>query len=43
VPDSGISNTSNSCLYTLLEAMTAEKEEMVRPERFELPTYWFVG
>jgi len=43
LPDSGISNTSNSCLYTLLEAMTAENEGMVRPERFELPTFWFVA
>ena len=43
LPDSGISNTSNSCLYTLLGAMTAEKEGMVRPERFELPTFWFVA
>jgi hypothetical protein len=43
LPDSGISNTSNPSLYTLMEAMTAEKEGMVRPERFELPTYWFVA
>ena len=43
MPDSGISNTPNSCLYTLLEAMTAENVRMVRPERFELPTYWFVA
>jgi hypothetical protein len=42
-PDSGISNTSNSCLYTLLEGVTAENEQMVRPERFELPTFWFVA
>ena len=38
LPEPGISNTSNSCLCTLLEAMTVEKEVMVRPERFELPT-----
>jgi hypothetical protein len=35
LPDSGISNTSNSCLYTLLEAMTAENAGMAAPQGFE--------
>ena len=38
-PDSGISNTCNSSLYSLLEAITADNIGMARPERFELPTY----
>jgi hypothetical protein len=38
LPDSGISNTSNSCLYSLLEAMQAVKEGMAAPQGFE-PRY----
>ena len=38
-----ISNSDKPCLFTVLEEMGSENERMVRPERFELPTFWFVA
>ena len=37
----GILNPDNDCLFSQLEAFLGGKMNMVRPERFELPTLWF--
>lgn|GEM_PF-1886071 len=37
-PQRGILNSNNDCLFNQLEGMLWGKENLVRPERFELPT-----
>ncbi len=41
--DGSISNSDKPSLFTVLEEMGSENVRMVRPERFELPTFWFVA
>jgi hypothetical protein len=38
-----ISNSCKPSLDDAIEGMKEEKLEVVRPERFELPTFWFVA
>jgi site-specific DNA recombinase len=38
-PQKGILNSDNECLFSQLEGFLGGKMSMVRPERFELPTY----
>jgi site-specific DNA recombinase len=40
-PEKGILNSDNDCLFSQLESFLGGKMSMVRPERFELPTFWF--
>ena len=42
-PEKGIFNSGNDCLFSQLEAFVGGKMCLVRPERFELPTFWFVA
>ena len=42
-PEKGILNSDNDSLFSNLEDLQAGKISMARPERFELPTYWFVA
>jgi hypothetical protein len=38
-PQKGILNSENNCLFNQLEDFIGGKMFLVRPERFELPTY----
>ena len=42
-PEKGILNANNDCLFNQLEGVLGGKLNLVRPERFERPTYWFVA
>jgi site-specific DNA recombinase len=42
-PQEGILNSNNDCLFNQLEDFVSGKMNMVRPERFELPAFWFVA
>jgi hypothetical protein len=42
-PEKGILNPDNDCLFNQLEFFLSGKMCLVRPERFELPTFWFVA
>jgi hypothetical protein len=42
-PEKGILNSSNDCLFSQLENFVSGKINMARPERFELPAFWFVA
>ncbi len=42
-PEKGILNSENACLFNELEDFVSGKMSLVRPERFELPTFWFVA
>ena len=42
-PEKGILNSDNDCLFSQLEAFVGGKMCLVRPERFELPAFWFVA
>ncbi len=42
-PGKGILNSDKDCLFNQLEVFASGKMLMVRPERFELPTLWFVA
>ena len=42
-PEKGILNSENDCLFNRLENFVSGKMNMARPERFELPTFWFVA
>lgn len=42
-PQKGILNSNNDCLFNQLEDFVTGKMLMARPERFELPTFWFVA
>lgn len=42
-PEKGILNSNNDGVFNQLKDFVTGKVELARPERFELPTFWFVG